>query len=244
MLDDSNLRHQIVMLKKLIALLFISTSVPAMAHLTWIDAGQQSMGLSTGHNFPAKEITVKGEYVKSVMCIGTDGNMFNLPFDDNSIRYVYPQRPSNCLATLKTSQIELSPRQGAQHFEENKVDKALVNKVLKSEKFIEEYFKAAQIKPIEKNSGLYNPDIAQFVTMPGDDSTVYVYKNGAPVPNLPVGLEYPETPITLWSNTDAEGKVTLLLQPTSKALLRALITQQVDSGYTSQFLSVILDPES
>ena len=110
------------MLKKLIGLLFVSASAPAMAHLTWIDVGQQSLGLSTGHNFPAKEITVKGEYVDSVRCVGSDGEAFRLPFTDNSIRYVYKERPANCIAILKTSQIELSPRQGAQHFDENKVE--------------------------------------------------------------------------------------------------------------------------
>ena len=232
---------KVVMLKKLIALLFISTSAPAMAHLTWIDAGQQSMGLSTGHNFPAKEITVKGEYVESVRCTGITGQVFDVPFDDNSIRYVYKERPSNCLAILKTSLIELSPRQGAQHFDENKVDKTLVSKVLQSEKFSEEYFKAAQIKPIEKDSDLYNPDIAQFVTLPGDNSTIYVYKNNAPLAGLPVGLEYPETPVTLWSKTDSAGKITLLLQPQGKALLRALTTEEMGSAYRSQFLSVILN---
>ncbi|WP_413766602.1 hypothetical protein, partial [Vibrio vulnificus] len=80
----------------------------------WIDVGEQSLGLSTGHNFPAKEITVKGEYVDSVRCVGGDGEVFGLPFNDNSIRYTYKERPANCLAILKTSQIELSPRQGAQ----------------------------------------------------------------------------------------------------------------------------------
>lgn len=230
------------MLKKLIALLFISTSAPAMAHLTWIDAGQQSMGLSTGHNFPTKEITVKGEYVKSVRCVSGDKEVFDVPFEDNSFRYVYPMRPANCLAILKTSQIELSPRLGAQHFDENKVDKALVNKVLKSEKFSEEYFKAAQMKPVEKGGALYKPEIAQFVTLPGDASTIYVYKNDQPLANLPVGLEYPETPVTLWSKTDSTGKVTLLLQPSSKALLRALTTEEMGPAYKSQFLSVILEP--
>lgn len=237
-------RIEVPVLKKLIALLFVSASAPALAHLTWIDVGEQSLGLSTGHNFPAKEITVKGEYVQSVECVNKDGAIFNLPFDDNSIRYTYKERPANCLAILKTTLIELSPRQGAQHFEENKVSKALVNKVLKSDKFSELYFKAAQIKPIEKDGDLYNPKMAQFVTLKGDDSTVYVYRNGVPVPNLPIGLEYPETPITLWSNTDAAGKVTLLLQPTSKALLRTLITEEDGTGYKSQFLSVILDPGS
>ena len=69
------------MLKKLIGLLFVSASAPAMAHLTWIDVGQQSLGLSTGHNFPAKEITVKGEYVDSVRCVGVDGKAFRLHAD-------------------------------------------------------------------------------------------------------------------------------------------------------------------
>lgn len=229
------------MLKKLIALLFISTGAPALAHLTWIEPGQQSMGLSTGHNFPAKEITVKGEYVDSVKCVGLQGNVFNLPFQDNSIRYVYQERPANCLATLKTSLIELSPRQGAQHFDENKVDKALVNKVLNSEKFSEEYFKTAQIKPIEVDSDLYNPAIAQFVNLPGNSKDIYVYKNGQPLADLPVGLEYPETPVTLWSKTDSTGKVTLLLQPKGEALLRALTTEENGAAYKSQFLSVILN---
>ncbi|MCR2747646.1 hypothetical protein [Limnobacter parvus] len=231
------------MLKKLIALLFISTSAPAMAHLTWIEPGQQSMGLSTGHNFPAKEITVKGQYVDAVRCVDAQGEIFNLAFDENSIRYVYKERPTNCLATLKTSLIELSPRQGAQHFEENKVDKALVNKVLGSEKFNEEYFKTAQIQPIKIDSALYNPAIAQFVSLPGDSDNIYVYKNGQAVPDLPVGLEYPETPITLWSKTDATGKVTLLLQPRGEALLRALTTEENGTAYKSQFLSVILNAE-
>lgn len=230
------------MLKKLIALFFVSTSLPAMAHLTWIDTGQQSMGLSTGHNFPAKEITVKGEYVDTVRCVAMNGEVFDVRFDDNSIRYVYNERPANCLATLKTSLIELSPRQGAQHFEENKVDKTLVNKVLKGGKFSEEYFKSAQIKPIEKGGALYNPEIAQFVTLPGDPSTIYVYKNDAAIPDLPVGLEYPETPITLWSKTDSTGKITMLLKPKSQALLRALTTEEVGSAYKSQFLSVIIEP--
>ena len=118
-------RIEVPVLKKLIALLFVSASAPALAHLTWIDVGEQSLGLSTGHNFPAKEITVKGEYVQSVECVNKDGAIFNLPFDDNSIRYTYKERPANCLATLKTTLIELSPRQGAQHFEENKVRQSL-----------------------------------------------------------------------------------------------------------------------
>ncbi|WP_421832371.1 hypothetical protein [Limnobacter sp.] len=234
---------EVPVLKKLIALLFVSASAPALAHLTWIDVGEQSLGLSTGHNFPAKEITVKGEYVDSVRCVGDDDNVFDLPFNDKSIRYVYKKRPTNCLAILKTSQIELSPRQGAQHFDENKVDKVLVNKVLNSDKFSEEYFKAAQIKPVEKDGHLYNPDIAQFVTLPGDSSTIYVYKNGKPLAQLPVGLEYPETPVTLWSKTDSSGKVTLLLQPKGKALVRTLITKEIGNAYKSQFLSVILNDE-
>lgn len=231
------------MIKKVIALFFISTAAPAMAHLTWIDAGVQSLGLSTGHNFPAKEITVTGEYVESIQCVGDQQITFALPFQSDSIRYIYPQKPVNCVARLKTSLIELSPRQGAQHFSENKVSKALVDKVLSSEKFKEKYFKLAQIKPIEIGSPLYNADVAQFVRKADDAQTIYVYRNGAPVANLPVGLEYPETPITLWSNTDSEGRVKLLLQPTTKALLRALITDEDGTNYKSQFLSVTLDPK-
>jgi hypothetical protein len=231
------------MIKKLIALYFISAAAPAMAHLTWIDAGEQSMGLSTGHNFPAKELTVKGEYVQSIRCMDASQNVFDLAFDAKSIRYIYPQKPVNCVAQLKTSLIELSPRQGVQHFEESKVSKTLIDKVRGSKKFEEEYFKLAQIKPILIDSPLYNTNIAQFVIKENDPESIYVYKNGKPLGNQPVGLEYPETPVTLWSETDADGKVKLLLQPTSKALLRTLITEENGLQYKSQFLSVILDPQ-
>jgi hypothetical protein len=234
---------KVVMLKKLIALFFISTTAPAMAHLTWIEAGEQSLGLSTGHNFPAKEITVKGEYVQTIRCTTMVGELFELGFDAQSIRYVYPKKPANCVAQLKTTLIELTPAQGVQHFSENKVSKTLIDQVRAKQKFEEVYFKLAQIKPVLVGDPLYNKDIAQFVSKPDDPKTIYVYKNGEPVPNLPVGLEYPETPITLWSNTDAEGKVKLILQPTSKALLRTLITEQNGTGYKSQFLSVILEPQ-
>ncbi|WP_212746461.1 hypothetical protein [Limnobacter alexandrii] len=235
-------RIEVPVLKKLITLLFVSASAPALAHLTWIDVGEQSLGLSTGHNFPAKEITVKGEYVQSIRCTTMAGELFELGFDAQSIRYVYPKKPANCVAKLKTTLIELTPAQGVQHFSENKVSKTLIDQVRATQKFEEEYFKLAQIRPVLVGDPLYNEDIAQFVSKPDDPKTIYVYKNGEPVPNLPVGLEYPETPITLWSNTDAEGKVKLILQPTSKALLRALITEQKGSGYKSQFLSVILEP--
>jgi hypothetical protein len=231
------------MIKKLIALYFISAAAPAMAHLTWIDAGEQSMGLSTGHNFPAKELTVKGEYVQSIRCMDASQNVFDLAFDAKSIRYIYPQKPVNCVAQLKTSLIELSPRQGVQHFEESKVSKTLIDKVRGSKKFEEEYFKLAQIKPILIDSPLYNTNIAQFLIKENDPESIYVYKNGKPLGNQPVGLEYPETPVTLWSETDADGKVKLLLQPTSKALLRTLITEENGLQYKSQFLSVILDPQ-
>ena len=123
------------------------------------------------------------------------------------------------------------------------VQLTLIDQVRAKQKFEEVYFKLAQIKPVLVGDPLYNKDIAQFVSKPDDPKTIYVYKNGEPVPNLPVGLEYPETPITLWSNTDAEGKVKLILQPTSKALLRTLITEQNGTGYKSQFLSVILEPQ-
>lgn len=229
------------MIKKLIALYFISAAAPAVAHLTWIDAGEQSMGLSTGHNFPAKEITVKGEYVQSIRCMDANQNVFDLAFDAKSIRYIYPQKPVNCVAQLKTSLIELSPRQGVQHFEESKVSKTLIDKVRGSKKFEEEYFKLAQIKPILIDSPLYNANIAQFVIKANDPESIYVYRNGKPLSKQPVGLEYPETPVTLWSETDANGKVKLLLQPTSKALLRTLITEENGQQYKSQFLSVILD---
>lgn len=231
------------MIKKLIALYFISAAAPAMAHLTWIDVGEQSMGLSTGHNFPAKEITVKGEYVQSIQCMDASQNVFNLAFDPKSIRYIYPQKPVNCVAQLKTSLIELSPRQGVQHFEESKVSKSLIDKVRASKKFEEEYFKLAQIKPILIDSALYNSNVAQFVVKANDPESIYVYRNGKPLGNQPVGLEYPETPVTLWSNTDDNGKVTLLLQPKSRALLRTLVTQDHGDFYKSQFLSVILEPQ-
>ena len=231
-------------MKLLFSIVVLSLPVQALAHLTWIDAGKNSMGLSTGHNFPAKEIPVKGEYVESIRCLGTDVVAFELQFDQKTVRYPYPEKTVNCVAKLKTTQIELSSAQGVAHFEENKVSKLLVDKARINKRFSEEYFKLSQIKPVEIGSLLYNPDVAQFVYKPGELShNIYVYKNGMPLAGLPVGLEYPETPITLWSNTDNQGKVTLLLQPKSKALLRTLISEEVDKGFKSQFLSVTLSPK-
>jgi hypothetical protein len=230
-------------MKVLTALVAIALPLQAFAHLTWIDAGKTSLGLSTGHNFPAKEITVKGEYVESIQCIGDNAVAFNLQFDDQSIRYAYPETTQNCVARLKTSQIELSPAQGVAHLEENKAGKLLIEKARASPSFSEKYFKLSQMRPVEIGSPLYNPDVAQFVHRPGDAKHIYVYRNGMPLPGLSIGLEYPETPITLWSTTNAEGKVTLLLQPKSKALLRTLISQTTDTGFESQFLSVTLNPQ-
>lgn len=230
-------------MKILSALIALTVPVSAFAHLTWIEAGQANLSLSTGHNFPAKEIAVKGQYVESVRCVSPEGKAFELKFDKKSTRYPYPDNTQNCLARLKTSLIELSTAQGVAHFEENKVSKSLIEKARLNKTFTEEYFKLSQIRLILIDSALYNPDVAQFVQKPGENNHIYIYKNGRPLAGLPVGLEYPETPITLWSNTDDEGKVTLLLQPKSKALLRTLVTEENGAGFRSQFLSVTLNPK-
>lgn len=230
-------------MKTFSVLIALCLPVSAFAHLTWIDTGRDTLSLSTGHNFPAKEISVKGEYVEFVRCANTQGSAFDLKYDNKSIRYPYPENTQNCVARLKTSLIELSSAQGVAHFEENKVSKLLVEKARRGKTFNEEYFKLSQIHPILIDSALYNPDVAQFVQKPGENNHIYIYKNGRPLAGLPVGLEYPETPITLWSNTDEEGKVTLLLQPKSKALLRTLVSEENGSGFRSQFLSVTLNPK-
>ncbi len=229
-------------MKILSALIALTVPVSAFAHLTWIEAGQANLSLSTGHNFPAKEIAVKGQYVESVRCVALQGEAFELKFDKKSTRYPYPDNTQNCVARLKTSLIELSTAQGVAHLEENKVDTLLVDKARRSKTFQEEYFKLSQIKPIEIGSPLYNSELAQFVHKPGDTDNIFLYRNGAPLAGVSVGLEYPETPITLWSNTDTDGKVKLLLQPKSKALLRTLISEESGNGFKSQFLSVTLNP--
>ncbi|HEX4856228.1 MAG TPA: hypothetical protein VFV28_05410 [Limnobacter sp.] len=229
------------MKKHVSATLLLTLPLQAFAHLTWIDSGKQSIGLSTGHNFPAKEITVKGEYVDFIQCKGEQRGVFQLAFNKDSMRYSFPEKPQNCLARLKTSLIELTPAQGVQHFQENKVKQDLIDKAKAVPVFREEYFKLAQLAPVEIGSALYRPELAQFVYKPGEPDTLYVYQSDQPVAGLPVGLEYPETPITLWSNTDTDGKVKLLMKPRSKALLRTLVVEDGDP-FKSQFLSVILEP--
>lgn len=214
----------------------------AHAHLTWMDVGQHSLGLSTGHNYPAKEISVKGEYVDSIECLNAQLQKFKLVFNPGSIRYPFTGEVKNCTARLKTSLIELSVPEGLQHFQENKVRQALVDKVKASGQFKESYFKLAQMRPIDMDSPLYSPGLAQFVRKSGDPESIYVYQHGLPLAGLPVGLEYPETPITLWTQTDQEGKVRLLLKPKTKALLRTLVVEDAEP-FSSQFLSVVLEPK-
>ena len=230
------------MLKPAIALFFIGVCAPASAHLTWVEQGQQSMGLSTGHHFPAKELTVTGKYVESITCEDKAANTFALEFNERSIRYPYAEQPSNCVAVLKTTQIELTPRQGVQHFEESKASAELIAKAKQSSTFLEEYFKVAQMKPVELTGPLYNPNMAQFVTKEDKPDTIYLYRNGKPLAGVSVGLEYPEAPVTLWSSTQSDGEIKLLLRPTGKALLRTLVVVDAGQQFESQFVSVILNP--
>ncbi len=230
------------MFKPAITLFFIGVCAPAFAHLTWVEQGQESMGLSTGHHFPSKELTVVGEYVESIRCEGKSSNTFELQFNAKSIRYRYPEQPNNCVAVLKTTQIELTPRQGVQHFEESKASADLIDKARQGPKFVEQYFKVAQMKPINLAGPLYNPNIAQFVSKADKPDALYLYRDGKPLAGVSVGLEYPEAPVTLWSTTQTDGEIKLLLRPTSKALLRALVVVDAGKQFESQFVSVILNP--
>jgi hypothetical protein len=231
-----------MMFKPAIAIVFIGMCAPAFAHLTWVEPGQNSMGLSTGHHFPAKELTVVGRYVESITCEGQASNTFKLQFNERSIRYPYPEQANNCVAVLKTTQIELTPRQGVQHFEESKASAELIAKARQSSTFLEQYFKVAQMKPVELTGPLYNPDMAQFVSKADKPDAIYLYRNGKPLAGVSVGLEYPEAPVTLWSSTQADGEVKLLLRPNGKALLRALVVEDVGQQFESQFVSVLLEP--
>lgn len=228
------------MLKNLSFCFCVALPVSAFAHLTWIDAKEDHLTLSTGHNFPSREITVTGQYVESITCTTLENLPRTLAFKPDSSRYVFDFKPDNCLAILNTTQIELTPKQGAAHLAENKADKTLVNKARQGLQFKETYFKSAQLQPIELNSALYNTKIAQFVFMPGNPETIYIYKDGKPLAGLSVGLEYPQTPITLWSKTGPDGKVTLLLKPKTDALLRALLAEENGEEFKSQFLSVLI----
>ncbi len=231
-----------MMFKPAIALFFIGVCAPAFAHLTWVEQGQQSMGLSTGHHFPAKELTVTGRYVESITCEDMAANTFALEFNDRSIRYPYSEQPNNCVAVLKATQIELTPRQGVQHLEESKAGADLIAKAKQSSAFLEQYFKVAQMKPVEFTGPLYNPDMALFVTKADTPNAIYLYRNGKPLAGVSVGLEYPEAPVTLWSSTQADGEVKLLLRPNGKALLRALVVEHAGLQFESQFVSVLLSP--
>lgn len=215
--------------------------ISAMAHLTWVSPEAGYLKLSTGHHFPTQELEVVGQYIDRIQCQFEPLGVKALATPSDSAHFSLPSPPENCLAQLKATQITLTTKQGVQHLSENKVDPALVNKAKRNEQFIENYFKSAQLKVIQIDSPLYQPDIAQFVSKPNSGDDVYLFRNGSPLAGVSVGLEHPQIPITLWSKTDTNGKVKLLLKPQGPALLRALITEDKGDSFSSQFVSVLID---
>ncbi|HEX4842930.1 MAG TPA: hypothetical protein VFV57_04610 [Limnobacter sp.] len=224
-----------------IALSMVMASAPAHAHLTWIEMGESVVGLATGHHYPSKELTVTGEYVSEIACEWMQRTE-KLKFDAQSIRFRTNTKPLNCAAQLKTTQIELGENAALTHLRETKAPSQFIEKVKNTKRFVEIYFKTAQFRPITIGSSLYREEIAQFVQTPNAKDDLRLYRNGKPIVGQPVGLDIPNSPITLWTHTDDLGRVQFPVKITSESLLHTLVIEDQGEIFASQFVTLIASP--
>ncbi|HEX4917239.1 MAG TPA: hypothetical protein VFV43_05025 [Limnobacter sp.] len=226
-----------------IALCIGLVSPHAQAHLTWIEMGESIVGLATGHHYPGKEISVTGEYVSEIACQWKDKTE-KLKFDAGSIRYRTDTKPLNCVAQLKTTQIELGEASALTHLRETRAPAQYAEKVKKTKRFVETYFKTTQFRPIAIGSPLYKAEVAQFVQSPSNPDELLLYRNGKPIVGQPVGLDMPDSPVTLWASTDDQGRIQFPFRVTSESLLHTLVIEDRGEIFSSQFVTLIVAPNS
>lgn len=217
-------------------------SPAALAHLTWLELDETELRLTTGHNYPTREIQVAGRFVEKIVC-KADGVLEQLEFARNSRSFAFKVNPNNCLAELQTSTINLSVAQGLAHFEESKAPKDLIERLRGQTRFDERYKKTAQLKPIQIGSALYREDLVQFVLKPGDNDSLYLYRDGKPLAAQAVGLSAPGLPFAVWSSSDATGRVEFAIQPDTPALVHATVIQAQGDAYETQFVSLLYTPK-
>lgn len=237
-------RKSIVITLALLAL----CSLSVWAHETWLAPRQTAVApgtvalfdLTSGMTFPALETAIKPERVAQAQC-RLNGQMLDLAADSSAPKsLMFSARLATegvavCWVELKPRALELTPKQVAEYFAEINASRAVRRawaEAAQPRRWRESYTKHAKTfvrvgAPTDDRSW-GEPVGMAFEIVPerdpttlraGDELPVRVLKDGAPLPDFPLGLVHAGGGHGVFQQTDAQGRVTFKLAQAGRWLL-------------------------
>ncbi len=204
----------------------------ARAHDTWFQplpaaAGTVQLALGTGNRFPQQEFAVGAEHLALQGCASASGPalpMAPLAGTPSALVLQAQAVPGalSCWAQLLPAETNLPPAKVRIYLDEVNAPAAVraawAAQQARGQPWRERYTKHARIElpgaepPAARPSGMGMDMLllsASAALKPGDEVLVQVLRDGRPLPGFAVQLRSELSPVGLWQQTDAAGRVRL-----------------------------------
>ncbi len=251
----------------LLGLALAATALGAGAHDTWFEPqpgppGQLLLALGTGNQFPRHETGVGAEFLARQGCSSAAGHALALRAERNAADALLlrPAGPpaataSSCWAQLQPFDIELAPALVPVYLNEIRASPALraawATLQARGLPWKERYTKHARIVLTAPPSAAVATgaepgtdlglDIVPGAGAPalrvGQTLEVQVLRDGRPLAGLALELRSELSPIGIWQQTDAQGRLSVRLPLAGRWLLRGVDLRLADADGTE-----VLDP--
>lgn len=239
---------------RVLALVLAVAAAPAAAHDTWFERiAAGGLQLGTGNRFPIAETPVDAQYLVARHCLAADGQRVDL---DTDATRLHPRgNAATCLVQLQPFELELPPDKVAVYFRESRPTAAIRQAwaVLHSrgEAFRERYTKFARIELDPRGAALPSGAAMDVVRVAptgalaqGNDAVFQVLRDGEAFAGFAVELVNEASPIGLWLQTDAQGRVRARLPLAGRWLLRGTDIRRStreDAAFESRFITYAFD---
>ena len=259
--------------RRLIALLALTVpallgSLPggASAHDTWFApapaaAGRGALALGTGDRFPKQEYAVGAETLARQGCRTASGNVRALQplrLAETALLLAAPAPgTAACWAQLQPFDIDIAADKVAVYFDEIRPPAAVRQRWAELQArgvpWNERYTKHARlllsaVPPVDAPPADMDLDASlapgQAAPRVGQTSVFQVLSAGQPLPGLALQFRSELSPVGLWAQTDADGRVALRLPRAGRWLLRGtelLPSATRPDGWDSRFLTLAFD---
>jgi len=256
-----------ILRRVLLAIGLTGSALGAAAHDTWFmplppgRTGEVRLALGTGDRFPRQEYALDPKYLVRQGCHGAAAGRAEVlraqGYTETALHLQAPLAARACWAQLKPFELTLEPDTVAVYLKEinasAEVRAAWAALQSRGLPWQESYTKHARINlgPVspqsEEPSGMAMDMLLRAAPGPvrvRDTVVVQVLREGRALAGLNVELRTELSPVGLWQQTDAEGRVTLKLPLPGRWLLRgvdlALSTRRPDE-WESRFITLAFE---
>lgn len=253
----------------LTALGLLTAAAPAAAHDTWFEwlprteRGEAVLGLGTGHQFPAYEVRVPLRVVSNAVCGDNAGRTVALRWMDDegkrlllrSTRPLPTDAALSCVARLEPTNIKIDNDTVDLYFAEARPPDAVrahwQQLREKGVRWQETYTKLARIMMggnLASGDTSHGLDVRVENTSPvlrvGDTLQLQVLREGQPLPGQMMELRSDLSPLGIWRQSDAQGRISFPLPLAARWLLRGINIRPAPADpqrWESDFLTVVLE---